>query len=117
MDRLVTVENPDGTTVTVPALSGVYSEGSLVRLTESPDGRVVFASAPDSIPDGAEVEPVGEQGARLLESHAKAVEAWQEAVAAREDIAVVDSSASAAQATADAAQAAAALTQQALDAA
>lgn len=117
VDSLVTVENPDGSTVTVPALSGVYSEGSLVRLTESPDGRVVFASAPDSIPDGAVVEPVGEQGARLLESHVKAVEAWEEAKAAREDIAVVDSSASAAQAVADAAQAAAALTQQALDAA
>lgn len=117
VDRLVTVENPDGSTVTVPALSGVYSEGSLVRLTESPDGRVVFASAPDSIPDGAEVEPVGEQGARLLESHVKAVEAWEEAKTARENIAVVDSSARAAQATADAAQSAATLNQLAIEAA
>lgn len=53
---------PEGETVVAPCESGISAVGARVRLLRDSSGRVIQVCAPDAVPDGSSVVPVGATG-------------------------------------------------------
>lgn len=53
---------PEGESVVAPCESGISAVGARVRLLRDSSGRVIQVCAPDAVPDGSSVVPVGATG-------------------------------------------------------
>lgn len=53
---------PEGETVVAPCESGISAVGARARLLRDSSGRVIQVCAPDAVPDGSSVVPVGATG-------------------------------------------------------
>jgi hypothetical protein len=88
---------PEGESVVAPCESGISAVGARVRLLRDSSGRVIQVCAPDVVPDGSSVVPVGATGRVAWEAQQAAYGVKETVEETREKITAAEASISAAE--------------------
>lgn len=97
---------PEGESVVAPCESGISAVGARARLLRDSSGRVIQVCAPDAVPDGSSVVPVGATGRVAWEAQQAAYGVKETVEETRGKIAAAEASISAAEKKAEDARAA-----------